>query len=145
MQPTMLAVRLLSAADYDAIIGVWQAAALTVRHTGRDSRERFAQQQANGQVTLGAYADDQLVGVALVTQDGRKGWINRLAVLPTFQRRGVGMALIQAAEAHLRGLGLEIHAALIEHHNTASLALFQKAGYRVEPIYYVTKRDHPDA
>ena len=35
-----------------------------------------------------AEAGGELVGVVLGTHDGRKGWINRLAVAPAYQRRG---------------------------------------------------------
>ncbi len=97
------------------------------------------------QMVLGAQIEGKLVGVSLVTHDGRKGWINRLGVLPDFQRRGVGAALIRASEKLLHDQGLTIVAALIEHYNTASLNLFQHEGYHVEETYYVTKRDSLDA
>lgn len=142
-------IQRLGLQDYEAICAVWAASGLHIRPTGRDSRENFARQLESGiQIPLGATLDGQagqLVGVALVTHDGRKGWINRLAVRPEVQRRGVGRALIRAGEQVILGMGLEICAALIEHFNAASLALFQSEGYKVEQTYYVTKRSRPDA
>lgn len=140
-----ITVRELSMADYDQICAVWAASGLPYKPTGRESREAFQAQLASGvQFPLGAFIGDHIVGVVLATHDSRKGWINRLAVDKDFQRRGVGRALIQAAEALLRAKGLPIVAALVEHHNSASLALFLDEGFHLHETYYLSKRDDPD-
>lgn len=136
----------LTVADYEGVRALWEAAGLSIRPNGRDSVEQFARQLAGGtQTVLGARAGGRLIGVAVVTHDGRKGWINRLAVHPDFRRQGVAQSLINEAERVLRAQGIRIFAVLIEDWNTASLALFEKAGYTRHPdIYYLTKRDAPD-
>ncbi|MBP8972877.1 MAG: GNAT family N-acetyltransferase [Anaerolineae bacterium] len=133
----------LSAADYESVLALWQQAGLHIRTAGRDSAEQFARQLAGGtQTVLGLRAAGALVGVVVVTHDGRKGWINRLAVHPDFRRQGVGRRLIVGAERLLHAQGIGIIAALIEDWNAPSLALFQGAGYSVHPdIHYLTKRD----
>ncbi len=136
----------LTADDYDGVRALWEAAGLSIRPAGRDSAEAFARQFAGGtQTVIGARAGDRLVGVVLATHDGRKGWINRLAVHPDFRRRGIGQALVAEAERVLRAQGMHIIGVLIEDWNTASLALFERAGYARHPdIVYLTKRDSPD-
>jgi len=138
-----LAVVNLTADDYEAIRAVWEASGLPVRAGGRDSREQFERQMAGDlQRAIGVKQGDELVGVVLTTHDGRKGWINRLAVRPDFRRRGAGKCLIAGAERLLHAQGIGIIAALIEDWNAPSLALFQGAGYSVHPdIHYLTKRD----
>jgi len=138
-----LAVVNLTADDYEAIRAVWEASGLPVRAGGRDSREQFERQMAGDlQRAIGVKQGDELVGVVLTTHDGRKGWINRLAVHPDFGRRGAGKCLIAGAERLLHAQGIGIIAALIEDWNAPSLALFQGAGYSVHPdIHYLTKRD----
>ena len=143
---TTVEIRSLGVTDYDAICDVWRAAGVNLRTQGRESHDNFARQMAGGtQTVLGAMIGDQLVGVAVVTHDGRKGWVNRLGVLPDHQRQGVGTALIRASEDLLHRLGLTIVAALVEHGNTASLGLFEHEGYVLNDVYYLTKRDRPDA
>lgn len=139
-------VESLSAADYEAICEVWEAAGLPVRPTGRDSREAFERQMLTGiQTVLGVRDGATLIGVVVTTHDGRKGWINRLAVRPEYRRQGVGRQLVAAAEATLKAQGMQIIAALIEGHNTASLALFEQCGYAdYADIHYVSKRDSQD-
>ncbi len=144
MPDAVIEVRALSLADYDAMIAVWTAAGNHISR--REAPDAFAAQMRSGlQTALGAFVDGNLVGVALVTHDGRKGWINRLGVRPDYQRRGVGRALIAESERVITGMGLEITAALVEHDNPASLALFKSMGYHVHETYYLSKRSSPDA
>jgi ribosomal protein S18 acetylase RimI-like enzyme len=136
----------LTAADYDAVRELWEQAGLPIKSGGRDSRERFAAQLAGGlQTVIGARTGERLVGVVVATHDGRKGWINRLAVHPDCRRQGVGLRLIGEAENVLRAQGIQIIAALIEGDNAPSLALFQRAGYADYPnMHYLTKREGHD-
>lgn len=140
-------LRRLRLEDYDALLALWQRAGLhSLRPHGRDSRAALTQQLAGGvQTILGLERDGQLVGAVVATHDSRKGWINRLAVDPAYRRRGYGTRLVAAAEEVLREQGIHVIAALIEPGNTASLALFRKAGYAETEIHYLSKRDSADA
>ena len=141
----MITSRRLTAGDYDAILALWQRAGLdSIRPQGRDSRAAFADQLARGQVVLGLEDAGQLVACVVITDDGRKGWINRLAVDPEHRRRGLGARLIAEAENDLRARGFKIFCALIENENTTSLNLFQRESYKTHDIVYVSKRDGED-
>jgi len=92
---------------------------------------------------IGLERAGELIGVVLVTHDGRKGWINRLAVLPAHRRHGYAARLVAGAERILHEQGITVIAVLIETGNDTSLSLFQKLGYAELPggIHYVSKRD----
>ncbi len=137
------ALAVLSAADYESVLALWRQAGLHISLAGRDSAEQFDRQLAGGtQTVLGLRAGGTLAGVVVVTHDGRKGWINRLAVHPDFRRRGAGSRLIAEAERLLHAQGIGIVAALIEDWNQASLALFERAGFSLRPdVHYLTKRE----
>ena len=97
-----------------------------------------------GDLFLGAFDSGELIGVIVGTDDGRKGWINRLAVLPEYRRKGVALKLIRAIEGALRKRGRRIISVLIEAPNNASVSLFLKAGYAAwEGMAYLSKRDDP--
>lgn len=141
------ASRILQATDYDRLVALWEAAGLSYKPGGRDSREAFAAQLAGDtQTAIGIETETgRLVGAVLATHDGRKGWINRLAVHPAHRRQGLAHHLIAAAENVLHAQGIEIYAALIEPGNEVSLAVFKTAGYEDWPgIHYVSKRLRPD-
>jgi len=94
------------------------------------------------QCFLGAFSSDELVGVVLVSDDGRKGWINRLAVVPEARGRGLARSLIAEAENILRRRGRRLLCVQIESYNKESMELFEKVGYkREDDIIYFTKRE----
>ena len=141
-------VRRLELDDYDGLLALWQRAGLhSLKPEGRDSRQALAGQLASGvQTILGLEVDGRLVGAVVATHDSRKGWINRLAVDPTYRRHNYGSRLVAAAEEVLRAQGMRVIAALVERDNLPSLALFRQAGYvEGDPgIHYLTKRDSSD-
>ena len=137
-------IRELSIEDYDAVIDLWRRAGLaTLRPEGRDSREDFARQLDSGnQTVLGIERDGELAAVVVLGSDGRKGWINRLAVAPEARRRGLARRLLSEGERRLRDRGLRVIAALVQDDNDPSLELFRSAGYTVaRHVLYLSKRD----
>ena len=142
-------VRALLPADYDRVIALWRRAGLeTIRTSGRDAPEAFAREIESGSATVIGAEDSvgTLVGVVVATHDGRKGWINRLAIDPERRREALGRALVAEAEAALAEQGIRVIAALVEGDNDASLAFFQAAGYALHPdVRYLSKRAAPDA
>lgn len=133
----------MSEKDLDQVPRVWMEAGLPYRPNGRDAPEGLrAQLRRDPDLFLGAFDGPKMVGVAIATDDGRKGWINRLAVLPSHRRLGVGEAIVKACEDALRRRGRGVFSILIEGENEASETLFLKAGYRSEhDIKYYAKRD----
>ena len=137
-----IVVRELRAADYDALTALWHDAGLQFKPLGRDGRDRIERQIAGSNaVFLVAEMDGRLIGSVLATHDGRKGWINRLAVAPEFRRQGVAKRLVAEVESRLSERGIEIIACLIEGSNMESVRVLERLGYDKHPsIVYFTKR-----
>lgn len=136
-------IRKMEASDYESVIALWRRARLPFEREGegaeRDSPSAIAQQiKQSGHLMLVAEADGKIMGVIFGSHDGRKGWINRLAVDPNYRRQGIAKRLIQAVEAALLKEGIHIFAALIEEDNKLSMELFKKLGYeeRRDIIYF---------
>jgi ribosomal protein S18 acetylase RimI-like enzyme len=145
--PMPIRIRPASESDYDAVVVVWTASGLRVSPAGRESRENFIRQlQRFPDLYLVAEAAGRIVGVCLGSHDARKGWINRLAVLPECRRRGVASALVQACDQAIRRQDIEIVCALVEAQNAESCALFESLGFASDvPVRYYRKRSRPDA
>jgi len=139
-------IRKLTIDQYEELVNLWRRAGLPFKPKGRDSKEAIARQMnANPEFFLGAFKNGRLVGAVVVSSDGRKGWINRLAVDPDFRRRGVASTLVAEAERVLREHGVRIFCALIEAENEASRRLFKKCGYvEHRDIIYFSKRESDD-
>jgi ribosomal protein S18 acetylase RimI-like enzyme len=131
--------------DYDNLIALWDESRLPYKPHGRDKRDRIEREITKpNAIFLVAEADRKLVGSVLATHDGRKGWINRLAVTPALRQRGIARMLLAEAENRLSKQGIEIVACLVEDWNVDSARFFEKLGYnRFDGITYFTKRKHP--
>lgn len=139
-------IRFLTIADYEELIELWQKSGLSYRPNGRDSRSAIEQEMKRQETCfIGMFDGVKMIGSVIGSSDGRKGWINRLAIDPEYRRRGLAGKLIAECEKFLEDLGLKVIAALIEGENTASFAAFAKAGYGHAPdIAYYSKRQSPD-
>ncbi len=132
-------IRPMRLEDYDAVIALWQRAGLSFEPQGRDSLQSISRQlKASGHLMFVAELDGQIIGTVFGSHDGRKGWINRLAVDPQCRRHGLAQKLIAQAEEALAGEGVIIVAALVEAPNGPSLELFRKLGYeeRRDIVYF---------
>ena len=141
-----ITIRRYQHSDYDTVTSVWKKAALRYRPKGRDSRENITRQVDSGQSSLLlAEANGIVVGTVLASSDGRRGFINRLAVIPDYWGRGVAGRLVSEAERLLTVLGLEIIVALVEAGNSNSMRVFEKLAYVKEPDIVFVKRKSRDA
>lgn len=137
----------LAPADYDRLMELWQRAGLPFRAHGRDSREALIRQLKSGlQAVIALEHEGDFLGAVVVTHDGRKGWINRLAVDPAHQRQGLGSQLIRESERFLGSQGLQAIGVLVNKENAASISTFTKVGYLPQPdVLYLSKRSTPDS
>jgi ribosomal protein S18 acetylase RimI-like enzyme len=143
----MLQIRPLSKRDYDSLIILWEKAGLPYKSKGRDSRKAIQRQiEENPDFLLGAFLENELIGCVIASFDGRKGWINRVAVSPDHRKTEIATYLIEAAEKALRKRGAEVIGVLIYKTNELSLRLFQKIGYSTaEDILYLSKRESKES
>jgi len=132
--------------DVETILTIWKKADLTYKPKGRDTKENLISQLGLPQICVFiASFMDKDVATIMVTHDGRKGWLNRLAVMKKFRNKGIAQQLIAHSEKWLASKGLEIFATLIDDPNDPSMNLFSKAGYtKHNDIIYFTKKLHPE-
>jgi len=135
-------IREFSIKDYDALMTLWNDAKLPFKPTGRDKRDNIeCELKQENAIFLVAEINGKLVGSVFGTHDGRKGWINRVAVAPEFQRQNIAKKLIAEVEDRFSELGIDIISCLVEDWNTKSLKVFEKLGYKKHTdILYFSKR-----
>ncbi len=146
-KPDGLMIRGFRIEDYDRVMELWAEGGLPLKPQGRDSRENIALQVKMPNVLFLVAeegAGGRVIGTVMATHDGRKGWINRLAVDVALRKQGIGARLVREAERRLEALGMDILACLIEDDNAVSMAVFEKLGYKKHPeIIYFAKRKYP--
>ncbi len=141
-------IRKLTIDDYPDAVKLWRKIGLEIRLNGRDNPYQIEKQlKSENVILIGKFGGGVLLGVVLVTHDGRKGWLNRLAVNPDYKRKGVAKELIISAEKLLfEEIGIEIYSALVSKENLKSDNFFEIMGYeKSDEIYYFSKRVRPDS
>jgi len=81
---------------------------------------------------LVALEDSVVVGSIMAGYDGHRGWISRIAVLRSHQKRGIGQALISVAEERLAALGCIKVNLQVGESNSVVVEFYQRVGYQVE-------------
>lgn len=139
-------IRQLAPSEYDDIMGLWKRAGLSARPKGRDSREELTRQmRENPQFFIGADIDGKLAGMIIASSDGRKGYLNRIAVDPRYRGQKIARQLTLEAEKALQEQGIKVITLLIETYNTSSIQLAKKMGYvQHTDIIYFSKRQSPE-
>lgn len=77
--------------------------------------------------------EDGVAGYAVTGRSGPRGYLQRLAVDPTLQRRGLGSALVIDALRWLRRWGAREVLVNTQEDNAAALALYRSIGFRLQP------------
>lgn len=139
---TSIKIRDFKVEDYRSVTELWKLTKIPFKPKGRDKLKKIKKEITNKEtVFLVAEINQKIVGTILGTHDGRKGWINRLAVHPDFQNQRIGSHLLSETERRISRLGIDIIACLIEEDNPGSILFFQKAGFhKHKDILYFTKK-----
>ncbi|MEH1125998.1 GNAT family N-acetyltransferase [Micromonospora sp. CPCC 206061] len=129
---TLVTVRAATQADVDAVLAFWRVGAEGTSIS--DDPDGVAALIARDpEALLLAEAGGQIVGTVIAGWDGWRAHLYRLAVHPHHRRRGIGTALLEAAERRLLALGARRLDAMVLDRNELAHHAWQAAGYRRDP------------
>ena len=97
----------MTIADYDEVLSLLRASpGVALRGAGsREATERYLAR--NPGLSFVARCARRLVGCVMCGHDGRRGYLQHLAVDPSYQRRGIGTALVERCLMELKRLGID--------------------------------------
>lgn len=133
-------VRVALATDADAVLGLWDQTGMLAytADAGGDVERVLAHDPS---LFLVAEIDGRVVGTLLGTADGRRGWLQRLAVEPDLRRRGVGRLLVHEVERRLAERDIPQINLLAFARNQAAIAFWRALGYvQSSPVVMLSKR-----
>ncbi len=96
----------------------------------KETSADFAKRQQEG-IVLVAQEADRFVGSLFCVRKGDSLYLTRMAVLPALQKRGIGVLLIQAAEAEARAMKLPKLLLRVRKSLPGNRAYFSKHGFAV--------------
>jgi ribosomal protein S18 acetylase RimI-like enzyme len=123
---------------YAEIISIWDKTGISNPERA-DSFDSIQRTLEHGGILLLAYMDAILVGTIWLTNDYRRLYLHHMAVLPEFQKQGIGRSLLKEAIQIADKQGLQ---AKLEVHsdNAAALNLYRSMGFKVLDGYLVMIR-----
>lgn len=111
--------------DYEQVITLWRASGGVVL---READERAAIElylARNPGLSFVACDGPRVIGAVLCGSDGRRGYLQHLAVAPTHQRQGIGRDLAQRAVAALAAGGIAKCHLMVVSANAAARAFWR--------------------
>ena len=138
-------IRMMTIEDYDAVYALWASLPGIGLHPEEDSQEGMAYYlRRNPDTCFVAEEAGKIRGAILCGNDGRRGYINHLAVAPEQQAQGVGRALVNACLAAMRKEGIYKCSFAVFRDNDAGNAFWDAMGsVRREEILYRNLNTQP--
>lgn len=115
--------------EVDAVLDLWDLAYETT--TRRSVQQDIPALLSHGPMArlLLAEIEERIVGGVIVTFDGWRGNMYRLAVRPDHQRCGIAQRLVTDAHTWLRDLGCRRITALVEGDHDYATSFWESVGY----------------
>ena len=129
---TGLSIRAAGPDDREAVTALWRECGLVVPHNDPAHDFDFALGKSGSDILL-AVDGDRLTGSVMVGHDGHRGWLYYVSVASASRRRGIGRALVAAAEAWLAERGVPKAHLMVRESNEAVAAFYQRLGYETMP------------
>lgn len=125
--------------QYEEVVELWQRAGLALSRS--DSLEGLRHKlERDPELFLVAISEaGQLAGAVMGSYDGRRGWVNHLAVDPAHQGQALGSRLMQELERRLANVGCEKINLLIEPENSGVQAFYRQLGFAADELIFMEK------
>lgn len=126
-----LTLRIMEDDDTEAVVDLWKRCGLTRPWNDPQADIAFARSVPNAALLVGP-EHGAIVASVMVGHDGHRGTVYYVSVDPEHQNRGMGRAVMQAAEDWLRERGVWKLNLIVRAENTAVIDFYSRLGYAKE-------------
>ncbi len=125
----MVIIREMDIADYDDVINLWgQTEGMSLRDA--DSKESINNYLIrNPKLSFVAVSANEIVGAVLVGTDGRRGYLQHLAVSSNYRGKNLGRELVSQAISALANVGVPKTHLFVYNENINAQQFYEKLGW----------------
>ena len=125
--------------DEESVIGLWCECDLVVPQNDPqiDIKKKMEYQP---DLFFVGIADDKVVASIMVGYEGHRGWINYMAVLPQYQKKGFGGQLLDRAVHELQKLGCQKINLQVRETNQEVIEFYKRHGFTNDHVLSFGKR-----
>ena len=124
-------IRQMKIEDYESVYRLWTSCVGMGLNDLDDSREGIERFLKRNPDTCFVAEDDEIVGVIMAGNDGRRGYIYHTSVNPQYRNQRIGSQLVDKALTTLFDLGIHKVALVVFEHNQTGNAFWEKQGFTV--------------
>lgn len=125
--------------DCDAVTALWQACNLTRPWNDAAADFTRAVDGATSDI-LCVEQDGTLIATVMVGDDGHRGWVYYLGVLPEARQQGLGRMMMEAAEKWLWERDAPKIQLMVRDDNEQAIGFYKALGYEVQPVVTIGRR-----
>lgn len=130
--------RQFTVSDFNSVIELWQRTGLILSRS--DTLEGIKEKlKRDSELFFVLEKNGTIIGVVMGSYDGRRGWINHLAVDPEHQGNNLGQKIISELEIRLKKIGCQKLNLLIETDNKHAKGFYEKLGYKQDELLFMEK------
>ena len=127
-----MSIRLMTIDDYEQVYELWMSCAGMGLNNLDDSKEGIEKfLRRNPDTCFVADVENVIIGVIIVGNDGRRGYIYNTAVHPQYRKQGVANSLVDTAMTALQKIGISKAALVVFERNEIGNDFWEKMGFTV--------------
>ena len=127
-----MSIRLMTIDDYEKVYELWMSCVGMGLNNLDDSKEGIDKfLQRNPDTCFVAEVENVIVGVIIVGNDGRRGYIYHTAVNPQYRKQGIAKSLVDTAMTALQKTGINKVALVVFDRNEIGNGFWEKMGFTV--------------
>ena len=127
-----MSIRLMTIDDYEKVYELWMSCAGMGLNNLDDSKEGIEKfLKRNPDSCFVADVDNNIVGVIIVGNDGRRGYIYHTAVNPQYRKQGIAKSLVDTSMTALQKIGINKAALVVFDRNEIGNDFWEKMGFTI--------------
>lgn len=136
-------IRPFETKDEEQVISLWKECKLVV--PWNDPRKDIQRKlKVNPELFLVGEIEGIIVGSIMGGYEGHRGWVNYLAVSPSYQKKGYGRQLTEAVEEKLKKMGCAKVNLQVRDTNLEVIEFYKTIGYDLDHVIGMGKRLESD-